>query len=134
MDPTRIANSSTPTNDPLIDDKPIQKTLHYDRVANGPTAQEDEKSVMKQRLHHKYRASSTSRCPDASDTRPTTTSSDAPSSVSRPLPPLPVQGPSYMDVIGNRLRPSRFTDHNSPLLNRTLSMSAMRRGMYWILA
>jgi hypothetical protein len=130
----RITNYSTLTNDPLIHDKPTQKTFQSDRVVNGHTTQDDEKSVMKQRLQHKYRASSTSRCSDALDTRSTATASDVPSvNVSRPLPPLPLQGTSNVDVIENRTRPTRFTDHNSPLLNRTLSMSAMRRGMFCIL-
>ena len=100
------------------------------------------------------RASSTSQFPDALDARPTTTATDVPStSVSRPLPVSPLaQGTSSVDVsvnqpstvpgptaIGENIghascidRQSRFTDHSSPLLNRTPGnpTSYTIRGMY----
>ena len=133
---------------PLIHDEPIQKSFldRREKYVNEHTlaAQDDgEQSATKQLLKRNTcssaipskhpAAESTSRHPDASDARPTTTPTDVPSiSVSRPLPVSPEKGTSYVDVIENRPPSTRFTDHNSPLLNRTLVNPTLytMRGMY----
>ena len=116
---------------PLIHDKLITESLHSDggeEYVNEHTAQDDQQSATKQLvkrnsfssvLPSKHHAS-TSQYPEAPDARPTTTATDVPStSVLRPLPVSSGEGTSYVDVFENRPTSIRFTDHNSPLLNRT---------------